>query len=63
VDELGKFSCKFKVQENVSKKYKLRAIFEGDEHYARSVSNSIMYETVSHDTKLMLEIDTLRLSF
>ena len=61
VDDFGKFSCVLKVPDNVSQRNDLQAFFEGDEHYTRSSSNIISYETVKHDTKLTLNVDPLRL--
>jgi hypothetical protein len=62
VDELGDFTSVFKVEDKIMKDLNVQAIFEGDEHYTKSESNIIVYETVPHDTRLTLEIDPLRLT-
>ncbi len=62
VNELGRFSCVFKVNDNIVKGYKLQAIFKGDEHYKQSSSNIVLYDTLVHDTRLTLQIDPLKLN-
>jgi hypothetical protein len=41
----GVFSSVFKVEDNLSKSNQIQAIFEGDEHYSKSISDPVSYNT------------------
>jgi hypothetical protein len=62
LNDAGKFSCVLKIQDDVTKHNQLQAFFEGDEHYTRSSSNTVSYETLRHDTILTIDLDPLRLN-
>jgi hypothetical protein len=62
VDETGSFSSVLKVEDRIVGNRNVQATFEGDEHFAKSESNVVVYETIPHDTSLTIEIDPLKLA-
>lgn len=55
VDENGRFSSGFNVDKNIRKGLELQATFKGDEHYAQSSSDPIVYEIISDGTMAYIE--------
>ena len=59
VDDAGRLFVELDEPVDIGKNFWIQALFEGDDHYTKSESNIVFFETIAHSTDTTLKIDPL----